>query len=47
MNIELSDPKMQRIMEEARLERAKEMSRLLGLLFRRRPTAKPSVAVTG
>lgn len=44
---ELSEPEMQKVINQARAERSRELARLFALLFRRRPVATPSVAVAG
>lgn len=44
---DLAEPEMQKIINQARAERSREMARLITSLFRRRPATKASVAVAG
>lgn len=44
---DLAEPEMIKVINEARAQRSREMARLFALIFRRRPKAAPSNAVTG
>jgi hypothetical protein len=44
---DLAEPEMQKIINQARAERSREMARLLASFFRRRTQSKSSVAVAG
>lgn len=47
MLYDLAEPEMQKIINQARAERSREMARLIARVFRRRAPAASSVAVTG
>ncbi len=47
MNTEFNNDEMHRILAEAEAMRSREVARLIGLLFRRRPARNLSNAVNG
>lgn len=47
MLYDLAEPEMQKVINQARAERSREMARLFAKLFRRRPQTASSNAVTG
>lgn len=47
MLYDLAEPEMQKVINQARAQRSREMARLFARLFRRRTQATPRVAVTG
>lgn len=44
---DLAEPEMQKIINQARADRSREMARLIARVFRRRATAVSSVAANG
>lgn len=44
---DLAEPEMQKVINQARAERSREMARLFARMFRRTPRVASSVAVTG